>query len=234
MSVCWGDSCYVMKMKSTHLSFEHLGAEYNKGQPVLKNIHFSIPKGSYCAIIGSNGSGKSTLLKIIAGLLKPTSGSISQPFKTVAYLPQNATFNRIFPISIGDVLKMSRYLNPENNNDIEELKNALAIVKISNPLECPIQNLSGGQFQRLLFARLLLQNPDLLLLDEPFNGIDEETISDLANVLSDLHKKGRTILIAIHDWNFVNKHIPTIIEGGNGHFKIYDNSNLTDQGNINS
>jgi len=90
--------------------------------------------------------------------------------------------------------------------------------------------LSGGQFQRVLFARVLLQNPDFLLLDEPFNGIDEETIHDLADVLGDLHKGGKTILIAVHDWHFVNNFVPIIIECKEGHFSLYHNQNLGKQG----
>jgi len=220
----------VNLMKDNHLKFEHLEAEYHKGQSVLKDVHFCIPSGSYCGIIGSNGSGKSTFLKIIAGLLIPSKGCFFHAFKTLAYLPQNAMFNKSFPISVGDVLKMARYVNANDTYGIEDLKKALLSVKISQDLERPIQDLSGGQFQRLLFARLLLQNPDLLLLDEPFNGIDEETIYDLANVLKDLHQKGKTILIAIHDWHFVNTFIPTIIEAKNGALTLYDNPNLVNKG----
>lgn len=216
-------------MKDNNLRFENLEVAYNRKQPILQNVDFTIPEGSYCAVIGANGSGKSTLLKTVAGLLKPSKGAVFHAFKTIAYLPQNATFDQTFPISVGDVLKMARYVNPDHCDDIENLKNALAAVNIWKELECPIQELSGGQFQRLLFARLLLQNPDLLLLDEPFNGIDEETVNDLANVLYDVHAKGKTILIAIHDWNFVNNFIPLIIEGKNQTFSFYHNKNLARQ-----
>ncbi len=218
----------VQIMRHSYLIFEHLEAEYHPGKPVLKDVNFTIPTGSYCAIIGENGSGKSTLLKLVAGLISPSKGSVHQPFKSVAYLPQNGSFNRAFPISIGDVLKMSRYVNSKITN-ANDLQKALNSVKLSTPLDCPIQDLSGGQFQRVLFARLLLQNPDLLLLDEPFNGIDEETIYDLANVLNDLHEKGKTILIAIHDWHFVNTNVPIIIEGKNGLFNLYRNQNLIEK-----
>jgi zinc/manganese transport system ATP-binding protein len=141
-------------------------------------------------------------------------------------LPQNGSFNRTFPISVADVLKMSRYVKTSEACDATALQNALNTVKLAVSLDCPIQNLSGGQFQRVLFARLLLQNPDLLLLDEPFNGIDEETIQDLAEVLSHLHKKGKTILLAIHDWHFVNTFVPTILDVKNNGITLRRNENL--------
>jgi zinc/manganese transport system ATP-binding protein len=213
-------------MSNNRLIFNHLESGYYPGKPILKDVDFSIPEGVYCAVIGSNGSGKSTLLKLIAGLLKPSKGSVKHTFKTVAYLPQNGSFNRTFPISIADVLKMSRYVNSKGAYNTDALQKALNTVKLPIPLDCPIQDLSGGQFQRVLFARLLLQNPDLLLLDEPFNGIDEETIHDLADVLKDLHQKKKTILLAIHDWHFVNSFVPTVIDVKNGYLDLRQNQNL--------
>lgn len=213
-------------MSSNNLILSHLESGYHPEKPILKDVDVSIPAGSYCAVIGSNGSGKSTLLKLIAGLLKPSKGSVKHNFKTVAYLPQNGSFNRTFPISIADVLKMSRYVNPKGIYNTQTLQKVLNIVKLSISLDCPIQNLSGGQFQRVLFARLLLQEPDLLLLDEPFNGIDEETIHDLAGVLKGLHQKKKTILLAIHDWHFVNNFVPMVIDVKDGHVTLRSNQSL--------
>jgi zinc/manganese transport system ATP-binding protein len=215
-------------MRNDRLLFNHLEAGYHPGKPILKDVDFSIPVGSYCAVIGSNGSGKSTFLKVIAGLLKPLKGNLVHPFKAIAYLPQNGSFNKTFPISVGDVLKMSRYVNLNGTYNAQALQAALETVKLSISLDCPIQNLSGGQFQRVLFARLLLQNPDLLLLDEPFNGIDEETIHDLAGVLKGLHQKNKTILLAIHDWYFVNNFVPMIIDIKDGHFTLRHNHHLVE------
>jgi zinc/manganese transport system ATP-binding protein len=212
-------------MSQSHLIFKNLETGYHPDRPVLSNVNFSIASGEYCAVIGSNGSGKSTLLKLVAGLLTPLKGSVQHSFRALAYLPQNGSFNRTFPISVADVLKMSRYVN-NDACDATALQSALNSVKLAVSLNCPIQNLSGGQFQRVLFARLLLQNPDLLLLDEPFNGIDEETIQDLAEVLSHLHKKGKTILLAIHDWHFVNTFVPTILDVKNNGITLRRNENL--------
>ncbi len=213
-------------MSQSHLIFKNLETGYHPDRPVLSNVNFSIASGEYCAVIGSNGSGKSTLLKLVAGLLTPLKGSVQHSFRALAYLPQNGSFNRTFPISVADVLKMSRYVKTSEACDATALQNALNTVKLAVSLDCPIQNLSGGQFQRVLFARLLLQNPDLLLLDEPFNGIDEETIQDLAEVLSHLHKKGKTILLAIHDWHFVNTFVPTILDVKNNGITLRRNENL--------
>lgn len=218
----------VRGMRDDRLLFNHLEAGYQPGKPILKDVDFSIPVGSYCAVIGSNGSGKSTFLKLIAGLLKPLKGNLVHPFKAVAYLPQNGSFNKTFPISVGDVLKMSRYVNLNGTYNAQALQAALETVKLLISLDCPIQNLSGGQFQRVLFARLLLQDPDLLLLDEPFNGIDEETIHDLAGVLKGLHQKNKTILLAIHDWYFVNNFVPMIIDIKDGRFTLRHNHHLVE------
>jgi len=216
-------------MSYHYLTLEDIDVEYHPGKPVLKDVTLTIPTHSYCAIIGANGSGKSTLLKLLAGLIKPSKGKLFQPSHSIAYLPQNGSFNRTFPISISDVLKMSRYVNSKDNHNASDLQKALHAVKLFIPLDCAIQDLSGGQFQRVLFARILLQNPDFLLLDEPFNGVDEETIHDLADVLSDLHRSGKTILIAVHDWHFVNNFVPMIIESKEGRFRLYHNQNLGKQ-----
>lgn len=216
----------VQCMSKNNLIFQNLESGYHPEKPVLKNVNLLIPAGSYCAITGENGSGKSTLLKLIAGLLSPLKGSINNPFKRIAYLPQNGSLNRTFPISIADVLKMSRYVNPDKTYNSKDLKKILDVVKLPISPNCPIQDLSGGQFQRVLFARLLLQNPDLLLLDEPFNGIDEETINDLAAVLKDLHLKKKTILLAIHDLHFVNSFVPMVIEVKNNCAMLQYNKHL--------
>jgi zinc/manganese transport system ATP-binding protein len=217
----------VRYMSNNRLIFKHIDLGYHKDAPILSDVDFSVPKGAYCAVIGANGSGKSTLLKLVAGLMHPLRGVLERPFKRVAYLPQNGNFNRTFPISVADVLKMGKFVYANGNYNHQALSIALSTVKLNIQLDCPISNLSGGQFQRVLFARILLQNPDLLLLDEPFNGIDEETILDLASVLADLHVKGKTILLAVHDWHFVNSFVPMVIDVQNGKTTLRENQNLS-------
>jgi zinc/manganese transport system ATP-binding protein len=206
--------------------FKNISLGYHADTPVITDLNFSIPSNAYCAIVGANGAGKSTLLKLIAGLIKPTQGRIKHQFKRLAYLSQNGNFNRTFPISVADVLKMGKFVYADSDYSNKALRTSLDTVKLSIPLDCPISNLSGGQFQRILFARILLQNPDLLLLDEPFNGIDEETILDLAEILTNLHKQEKTILIAIHDCKFVNNFVPLIIDVKNGKASLRHNQNL--------
>ncbi|MCX7343136.1 MAG: ATP-binding cassette domain-containing protein [Proteobacteria bacterium] len=213
-------------MNNYSVMFKNISLGYHADTPVLTDLNFSIPNNAYCAIVGANGAGKSTLLKLIAGLIKPTQGRIKHPFKRLAYLSQNGNFNRTFPISVADVLKMGKFVYADSDYNNKALRAALDTVKLVIPLDCPIGNLSGGQFQRILFARILLQNPDLLLLDEPFNGIDEETILDLAEILANLHKQGKTILIAIHDCKFVNNFVPLIIDVKNGKASLRHNQNL--------
>ncbi len=213
-------------MSNCSIMFKNISLGYHADIPVLSDLNFSIPNNAYCAIVGANGAGKSTLLKLIAGLIKPTHGLIKHQFKRIAYLSQNGNFNRTFPISIADVLKMGKFVYADSDYNNKALRAALDTVKLVIPLDCPISNLSGGQFQRILFARILLQNPDLLLLDEPFNGIDEETILDLAEILATLHKQGKTILIAIHDCKFVNDFVPLIIDVKNGKASLRHNQNL--------
>ena len=212
-------------MKEYPITFKNISIGYNVKEPILIDVNFSIPANSYCAIIGGNGAGKSTLIKLVAGLIKQTQGQIDYSFKRIAYLPQNGNFNRNFPISVADVLKMGKYVYCSDYSH-NALKKALEKVKLNISLELPISNLSGGQFQRVLFARILLQNPDLLLLDEPFNGIDEETVQDLAEILAYLHAEGKTILMAIHDWNFVNNFVPLIIDVKNGKATMRSNQSL--------
>ncbi len=213
-------------MNNRSIMFKNISLGYHADTPVLSDLNFSIPNNAYCAIVGANGAGKSTLLKLIGGLIKPTQGLIKHSFKRLAYLAQNGNFNRTFPISVADVLKMGKFVYADSDYNNKALIAALDTVKLAIFLDCPISNLSGGQFQRILFARILLQNPDLLLLDEPFNGIDEETILDLAEILTILHKQGKTILIAIHDCKFVNNFVPLIIDVKNGKASLRHNQNL--------
>jgi len=213
-------------MSDNCLIFKNVDLGYRNDAPVLTEMNFHVNKGDYCGVVGANGSGKSTLLKAVAGLLEPLRGEIAHPFKRVSYLPQNGNFNRTFPISIADVLKMGRFVYASCEYGYLALQKALDKVKLTLGLDCPISNLSGGQFQRVLFARALLQNPDLLLLDEPFNGVDEQTIFDLAHVLADLHASGKTILLAVHDWNFVSSFVPLVLDVKNAKVTLHQNPNL--------
>lgn len=184
----------------------------------LRKCHLTIKKGSFCAIIGPNGAGKSTLLKTIGGLISPTDGNVQNPFvpKNIAYLPQSNTLDRHFPLCVEDVAAMGlwnqmgllkRFKGEIQNN----VRLALKTMGLEGLERRPIQALSGGQLQRLLFARVMLQNASLILLDEPFIGIDEPTTNHLLTILKQWHEQGKTILIILHDINQVRTHIPETI-----------------------
>lgn len=199
-------------MNNSAIDLVNVNFGYTANTPIFKNLNGNINKGAYVGINGSNGSGKSTLLKLILGLLKPLSGKAVTHTKHIAYVPQNVSFDRTFPINIADMLKMAKFVNNKANVSVGNLNQALLQVGLKKTLDCPLQALSGGQFQRVIFARMLLIDPDLLVLDEPFNGIDEETIEDLAEVLKTLHAKGKTILLAVHDSYFLKTHVPEVLE----------------------
>lgn len=206
-------------MNNSDITFDKVSFGYTADTLIFKNLNGLITNGSYVGINGSNGSGKSTLLKLILGLLKPISGKIHISTQHIAYVPQNASFDQTFPINIADMLKMAKFVNKKADTSPANLQNALKQVRLKKPLDCPIQALSGGQFQRVIFARMLLINPDLLVLDEPFNGIDEETIEDLAEVLKNLHTQEKTILLAVHDSYFLKTHVPKVLEIHDGILK---------------
>ena len=187
------------------------------GTTVLQDINLAFAKGSFTAIIGPNGAGKSTLLKICAGVLKPSSGEVLIPAGVKrAYLPQYNQLDRQFPLTVHDVAAMGFWpkvglyhgLVPE---DRDRLAYALSIVGLEGFESQPISVLSGGQFQRLLFARLWLQEADLLILDEPFSAVDQPTTEDLLTLLQNWLTEGKTIITVIHQLQLAERYIPQSI-----------------------
>lgn len=203
-------------MHNTSISFKKVRFGYPESTNIFQDLNFEIKKNEYVGFNGNNGSGKSTIFKLIIGSIKPNSGTIETDYNKIAYLPQNSNFDRNFPINIADMLKMARFANKNANIQSINLVNALEKVKLEKPLNCPLNALSGGQFQRVVFARMLLIEPDLLILDEPFNGIDEKTMEDMAELLKEINAKNTTILLAVHDNNFLKNHVPKVMELKNG------------------
>lgn len=188
------------------------------GKKVFENFSISIPKGQFVAITGNNGSGKSTLMKAILGIL-PFSGHIHLDAKKVGYLPQSFTIDRSFPISIYDFLKLS--LKAQESFDKEKLLSVITTVNLLDQKDLFLNELSQGQFQRVLFARSILVSPDFLVLDEPLSNIDEETALHLRNILVSLNKQGTTILLSIHDSRFISETCNQVISlGGTSSFII--------------
>ncbi len=196
---------------------------YQKNQ-ILKNTSISLPMASYIGLIGNNGCGKTTFLKLIMGMLRPQKGRIEISSRNIAYLPQSNSLDRKFPLSIADVLSMVQELGIKVG--LSEMQNALNSVGLKVCLKTSIEALSGGQFQRVLIARALLQNPDLLLLDEPFNGVDEETISDLTQILKNFNKNGTTVIIALHDYEYIKTHTQFMLTIDQQNLVLMENNNV--------
>lgn len=193
-----------------------------RNQPPLATLSGCFHQGSLTAIIGANGSGKSTLLKTLAGLLPPLSGSFSlgdgdkKKDNAIGYLPQLSEFDRQFPISVRDLVIMGSLphrglLKGIHANWHRKATDALDAVSMTDFADRHIGVLSGGQLQRVLFARLLLTQAPIILLDEPFTGIDSHTTQALLQIIELLHAEGRTILAVLHDLEQVDQHFPNIL-----------------------
>jgi zinc/manganese transport system ATP-binding protein len=180
--------------------------------PAVHHLSGSVAAGSLTAIVGPNGAGKTTLLRAIAGLHPPSGGRVALAGR-VALLPQAATLDRGFPICCRDVVLLGLWQRagafaPMPPGSAERAEAALAAVGLGGFGRRPVGSLSAGQFQRLLFARLLLQDAPILLLDEPFTAVDARTAADLLAIIRRWHGEGRTILAVLHDLDLVRAEFP--------------------------
>lgn len=183
----------------------------------IKDFSAKLKAGSLVAITGDNGAGKSTLLKAIAGLIKPLKGKITKPQKSrIAYLAQQCDIDQTFPIDVKTLIKTGLWSFCglwKNQHPYEsKIQNALEMVGLTTLTTRSLETLSGGQLQRALFARIIVQNADIILLDEPFNGIDCNTQKDLLALITDWQQQGRTVLTALHDPLVVKEFFPQIIQ----------------------
>jgi zinc/manganese transport system ATP-binding protein len=185
-------------------------------RPAVHHLAGAIEAGSLTAVVGPNGAGKSTLLKGVAGALAPLSGRIelSAGRRTrVAYLPQAAELDRSFPLSVYDLVAMGLWSRAGLFGGIgraerAKVEEALAAVGLAGFERRPIATLSGGQMQRALFARLLLQDAAVILLDEPFTAIDAKTSADLLDLVRRWHSEARTVVAVLHDLDVVRRVFP--------------------------
>ena len=207
-----------MSTSQAAITFRDLTLGYDR-HPAVHHITGEVKRGELLAIVGPNGAGKSTLLKGIVGELKPLSGSIERDGlkkSDIAYLPQQIEIDRSFPISVFDCVAMGLWreigawhgVDGERN---DEVVRALATVGLVDLAARRVGALSGGQFQRVLFARLLLQDAALILLDEPFRAVDTKTVADLIALILRWHGEGRTVLAALHDIEQVCAHFPATL-----------------------
>jgi zinc/manganese transport system ATP-binding protein len=201
--------------KNAALTFHGLTLGYDR-HPAVHHLSGTVRRGDLIALIGPNGAGKSTLFKGIMGVLKPLAGTLvrdgANP-RSFAYLPQQKEIDRSFPLRLFDLVAMGlwreirgwRPLDARLEQRVGEALKTLGLTGFEDRL---IGSLSGGQLQCALFARLLLQNASMILLDEPFAAIDSRTVSDLIALISRWHGEGRTIIAAVHDFDQARAHFP--------------------------
>lgn len=200
---------------SATICFHDVSVCYDK-TCALHDISWEVPVGARVAIVGPNGAGKSTLLKSMMGFVPMHAGQIQYPggiIPRMAYMPQKTHLDHHFPLTVADVVSMGLY--PKYGTfaaipaeALDRVHQALKIVGLSGKAATPLYALSGGQFQRMLFARLWLQDGDVILLDEPFSAIDTHTKYDLMQLLDEWSQKGKTILTVLHDYELVKEYFP--------------------------
>lgn len=197
---------------------------YN-GTVALHDASLTLPAGRICGLVGMNGSGKSTLFKALTGFVRPSRGRIringltvseAQREQAVAYVPQSEGIDNNFPVSVWDVVMMGRYgamnlLRIPGRVDRVAVREALSQVDLLELRDRPIGALSGGQRKRAFLARAIAQGASVLLLDEPFNGVDVRTEKLMADLFLQFREEGRTILISTHDLSHVREFCDLVV-----------------------
>jgi zinc transport system ATP-binding protein len=210
-SVCHQE---IIRLNNVSFSFD--------SQKILSDVSFTIKERDFVGLIGSNGAGKTTLLRMIVGLTRPQHGAISlfgtpsdqfKDWNQIGYVPQRNHFNPLFPATVREVVlsglygrkKLFRRLSKE---DVSRCEDALGALKIQDLGDKRIGALSGGQQQRVFLARALINNPKLLILDEPLSGIDMETQQSFFHLIKHMHQRHNiTFLMVSHDMEMVRSYL---------------------------
>ena len=203
---------------SALVQFRDLTLGYER-HPAVHHLSGVVQAGDLLAVVGPNGAGKSTLFKGLMGLIKPLSGSVEfsgLKRSDIGYLPQAADINRDFPINLYDMVAVGLWrsaglLGGIGRKQRGAIEHAIETVGLTGFEERPIGTLSTGQMQRALFARLLLQDAPVIVLDEPFNAVDSKTVNDLVALVQRWHGEKRTIIAALHDLDLVRTTFPTAL-----------------------
>jgi ABC-type Mn2+/Zn2+ transport system ATPase subunit len=211
-----------MSQVENRLALENVSAGYN-GQRVLQDLTFQVIHGGQVAVVGPNGAGKSTLFKVLVGLLPLRGGEIlihglplGEHKDCVAYVPQRSEVDWRFPVTVLDVVMMGRFnrqgwLGRSTRLDQEAVRHALDQMGIANLAQRVIGDLSGGQQQRVFLARALAQQPHILLMDEPFTGVDAATQEDTLALLEKLKVEQVTVLVSTHDLNMAAQRFEQVL-----------------------
>lgn len=199
------------------VKLDNLTVSYRQ-HPALHHVSGRFVPGSLTAVMGPNGSGKSTLLKSIMGLLPLAGGQLTVTTlrSRIAYLPQVADVDRGFPMSVQDCVLLGFWPSTGPWGGVteaqsEQVLTALQAVGLQGFERRPLNSLSSGQFQRVMFARLLVQDAQLILLDEPFNAVDSKTTAALLALIRQWHTQGRTVIAVLHDDTQVRLYFPQML-----------------------
>ena len=196
-----------------NIEINNLTLSYDR-HPAVHHLTTSIQRGEWLAIVGPNGAGKTTLLNAMAGITNIYEGEIKGVCSdSIAYLPQQTQLDNSFPITVFELVStglwrevgFSKSVNKSQKNKCNQAIEAVGLQGFEHRM---IDTLSGGQLQRTLFARILLQDQPLILLDEPFNAIDSKTLSDMTQLIKKWHQANRTIIMVTHDLDYVKQHCP--------------------------
>ncbi|WP_044470269.1 ATP-binding cassette domain-containing protein [Mannheimia massilioguelmaensis] len=204
---------------------EGVTVRYNNGHTAIHDVSFHLEGGTTCALVGVNGSGKSTLFKSLMGLIQPQQGdirlcgfTIEKALKQnlISYVPQSEDVDWQFPVSVYDVVMQGRYgymnfLRIPSQQDKQKVQEAMARVNIEHLLHRQIGELSGGQKKRVFLARALAQQSQVILLDEPFTGVDVKTENAIVELLSQLRQEGHLILVSTHNLGSVPDYCDQVV-----------------------
>lgn len=210
--------CHDNIIELDHVSFSY------QDQKVITDFSYVVKERDFVGVIGSNGAGKTTLMKMMVGLLQPTQGEIRlfgqsihrfRDWERIGYVPQKNAFNPLFPATVREVVLSGLYSNKKifrrvDRVDIQKCDEALEVMRITDIADKRIGQLSGGQQQRVFLARALINQPDLLILDEPTVGIDAQTQSDFFELITHMHAHHHmTFLMVSHDIEMIEGYLGT-------------------------
>jgi len=205
-------------LSAAELGTELRGVTVRYGRRVaVENVSGTFAPGSLTAVVGANGAGKSTLLAAIAGTIRPARGSIRRPSQQpLAYLPQRAAIDRDYPVTVAEFITLGGWrdfgaFRRPVPAMLMRMGMAAAAMGLTDHLQRRIAALSVGEFQRALFARVIMQDARMVLLDEPFAGVDEQTMGVSLQQIEQWHREGRTVIAVLHDLNVVRARFPSTL-----------------------